>query len=168
MIGTKRKPVPLAAKAFLIGAALASSLAFAQPKGDRTVRVADTDTTMNAAIAKAQATLDTFLATAAKPPAGTSGYKLKVAVADGADTEHFWVLPFRATEKGFEGTLANDPQIVRNVKSGQTIKFTRKEISDWGYVKNERQVGSFTVCALFKKMSKDEVKYYRDNHGFDC
>ncbi len=168
MICSKRKHGTLATKAFLIGAALVSSFAFAQPKGDRVVSVANADPVMTAAIAKAQATLDTFLATAAKPPAGTSGYKLKVAVADGPDTEHFWVLPFRATATGFEGTLANDPQIVSNVKMGQTIKFTRKEISDWGYEKNQRQVGSFTVCALFKKMSKDEVKYYRDNHGFDC
>lgn len=165
---TKRTPaVPLAAKAFLIGAALVSSMAFAQAK-DRTVLVANADPAMVAAISKAQATLDTFLATAAKPPAGTSGYKLKVAVADGADTEHFWVLPFRATAKGFEGVLANEPNIVSNVKMGQTIKFIRKDISDWGYLKNERQVGSFTVCALFKKMSKDEVAYYRNNHGFDC
>ena len=59
-------------------------------------------------------------------------------------------------------------QVVRNVRGGQTIQFKESDISDWGYEKNGRQVGSYTVCALFKQMPPDQVKYYRENHGFDC
>ena len=156
-------------QALLAGAALLSACALAgPPKGDKVVTTKQSDPDMEAARQKALATLDSFLATAAKPPADTSDFKLKVAVKDGRITEHFWVIPFAVTPQGFEGTLANEPELVHTVALGQVIKFTRADISDWGYTKAGRQVGSFTVCALFKKMSKEDVKYYRDNHGFDC
>lgn len=156
-------------KFFVVATALWSALAMAQKRDENEiVLVGTTDPVMVAAIREARATLDNFLALAASPPAGTEGFKLKVVVRDGSSTEHFWVVPFRSTAEGFEGTLANDPRIVRNVKAGQLIRFTKEEVSDWGYVKAGRQVGSFTVCALFKKMPADQADYYRKNHGFDC
>lgn len=132
------------------------------------VLVDDDDAAMAAAIARARARLDEFLALAANPPAGTSDFKLKVAVRDGEDTEHFWVTPFETAGKGFKGTLANEPQIVSNVEAGEEIEFSRSDVSDWGYTKNGRQVGSYTVCVLFEKMPKEQAEYYRRNHGFDC
>lgn len=126
------------------------------------------DAGMAAAIAQARAKLDEFLAVAANPPAGTSDFKLKVAVRDGADTEHFWVTPFRVAGKGFKGTLANEPQLVSNVEAGEEIEFSRADVSDWGYTRNGRQVGSYTVCVLFEQMPKAQAEYYRKNHGFDC
>ncbi|MER8994809.1 DUF2314 domain-containing protein [Mesorhizobium sp. M0074] len=57
---------------------------------------------------------------------------------------------------------------MHNVVAGQEIEFTRDEISDWGYTKNGHQVGSFTVCVMLKKMSKEDADYLRDNYGFDC
>lgn len=156
-------------KLFVVAAALWATLALAQKRDEsEVVFVGTTDPQMVAAIREAQATLDSFLALAANPPAGTEGFKLKVLVRDGSDTEHFWVVPFRPTASGFEGTLANDPRVVHNVKAGQLIRFTKEEISDWGYVRAGRQVGSFTVCVLFKKMPADQADYYRKNHGFDC
>jgi uncharacterized protein YegJ (DUF2314 family) len=158
-------------KAVLLAAALCSVAACGKKEpvtGDKPQMVAESDPDMNEAIRKAQASLDTFLATAAAPPPGTSKFKLKVEVKDGAQSEHFWVIPFAVTAKGFEGTLANEPSLVKTVKEGQLIQFTRAEVSDWGYEKDGRQVGSFTVCALFKTMPKDEVEYYRKEHGFDC
>jgi uncharacterized protein YegJ (DUF2314 family) len=150
-------------------AAIWSNTVVAQQRDESEVLlVGTTDPQMVAAIREARATLDGFLALAASPPAGTENFKLKVMVKDGSNTEHFWVTPFRPTAEGFEGILANDPRIVRNVKAGQTIRFAKAEISDWGYVRAGRQVGSFTVCVLFKKMPADQADYYRKNHGFDC
>ena len=157
------------AQALIAGVALLAPCAFAEPpNGDKIVVVKDSDPDMEAARVQAQSTLDTFLATAAKPPAGTSQFKLKVAISDGANTEHFWVVPFRVTSQGFEGTLNNKPDLVHTVKLGQLITFTRKDISDWGYSKDGHAIGSFSVCALFKKMSAEDVAYYRENYGFDC
>lgn len=144
-------------------------IAIAQARDEsEVVMVGTTDPDMRTAIRTARSELDNFLKTAANPPAGTSGYKLKVMVTDAGKTEHFWVTPFRTTADGFEGVLANDPKTVKNVQAGQTLRFTRQEVSDWGYVLNGRQVGSYTVCVLFKKMPSEQADYYRKNHGFDC
>jgi uncharacterized protein YegJ (DUF2314 family) len=149
--------------------AFLASVATAQDREqDRVVMVPDGDRDMQSAIAKAQSTLDEFLATWKAQPAGTSGYKLKVRVDDHGKSEHFWVTPFRQDGQGFVGILANEPQVVSNVKEGQTIHFDRQHISDWGYVRDGKQVGSFTVCALFKSMKAADVEYYRKKHGFTC
>jgi uncharacterized protein YegJ (DUF2314 family) len=49
---------------------------------------------MPAAFARANATLDEFLAKASNPSAGTADYALKVAISDGRNTEYFWVNNF--------------------------------------------------------------------------
>lgn len=136
--------------------------------GDHVVAVAADDPDMAAAIAQARASLDDFLALSRTPPPGTDTFKLKVKITDGNATEHFWVIPFQRTETGFAGILANEPQSVHNVVIGQYIKFNRDDISDWGYTRNGHQVGSFTVCVMFKTMSKEEADYLRSNYGFDC
>ncbi|MDQ1830916.1 YegJ family protein [Massilia scottii] len=136
--------------------------------GDRMVMVRDENPAMAAAITKAQASLDTFLATAAKPPAGAGMFRLKVKITDENGSEHMWVMPFEQTKTGFAGTIANDPQIVESVENGEEITFKRADISDWGYVQNGKQKGSFTVCALFNTMPAKVVKQYREQHGFEC
>ena len=146
-----------------------SANADTQAKGsDGVVMIAEDDAEMEAAIAHAQSTLDEFLSTVAKPPAGASGFKLKVELTESHGSEHFWVEPFKQTATGFEGTLANDPQIITGVKFGQGISFARSQVSDWGYVLNGRQVGSFTVCVIMKHVSAQEADSYKRDYGFDC
>ena len=64
--------------------------------------------------------------------------------------------------------LADDPETVASVKNGQRLDFARSEVTDWGYVLNGRQKGSFTVCVLFKHMPVSEVDQYRKDYGFEC
>lgn len=124
---------------------------------------------MVAAIKKTQATLDTFLKKHESNKPNVQSYKLKVMITDKNDTEHFWVMPFKQIKKdSFEGILANEPRIVESVKYGERIKFDRSMISDWGYVENGKQIGSYTICALFGSMPKAQVAYYKNNHGFTC
>lgn len=154
----------------LLSATLAfPNLSSAQERDEsEIVMIGTTEPEMVDAIRTARAGLDDFLALANSPSTGTEQFKLKVMIRDGDATEHFWVVPFRPTGTGFEGVLANDPKVVHNVKAGQQIQFTRNQISDWGYSRNGRQVGSYTVCVLFKKMPPEQADYYRKNHGFDC
>jgi uncharacterized protein YegJ (DUF2314 family) len=135
---------------------------------DKKVMVAPDDPEMTAAIAQARSSLDDFLVLSDAPPPGTDKFKLKVMVVDGNVTEHFWVIPFERTANAFAGILANEPELVHNVVNGQFIKFSRDDISDWGYTRNGHQVGSFTVCVMLKKMSKQDADYMRSNYGFDC
>ena len=153
----------------------AAAQAQAQPQagddgrvGDRVVQVSNEDREMNAAIRKARATLDTFLATARKPPPGTSDFKLKVRFSDANGSEHMWVIPFRQVGARFEGRLSNTPEIIENLQNGQTVRFGRADISDWGYMKDGQQIGSYTVCALFKSMPAADVQRYKQDHGFVC
>ncbi len=132
------------------------------------VLVESSDPDMRTAIRKARSTLDEFLKLASAPRAGTDQYKLKVMVRDGDAVEHFWVTPFRNDGTSFQGVLANEPRLVKSVKGGQIIRFGRDQVSDWGYVENGRQVGSFTVCAMFKRVAPETADFYRKNHGFDC
>lgn len=132
------------------------------------VRVPNQDPEMAAAIAKAQATLDDFLTLWRAQPNGASDYKLKVRIRDEENSEHFWVQPFRPLNGGFEGSLANEPKLVKNVRGGQRITFQRGDITDWGYVRDGKQIGSFTVCALFKHAPKEQIEYYSKHHGFTC
>jgi uncharacterized protein YegJ (DUF2314 family) len=135
---------------------------------DEVVLVGTTDPEMISAIKSARAGLPEFFKLAATPPAGTSDYKLKVKVIDGNAVEHFWVAPFKVLPKGYAGIIANEPKIVKSVKLDQLVRFDESLISDWGYTKNGRQVGSVTVCVLFKKMPAEQAEYYRKTHGFDC
>ncbi len=143
-------------------------LVTATPIDDKTVHVSTEDAEMNAAIAHAQATLDDFLKIVHSPPSGASDFKLKVRVTDEHGSEHFWITPFEQISKGFVGTVADDPEVVTSVSAGQRINFSRSDISDWGYSLNGKQVGSFTVCVLFKHMPTAEVQKYRNDYGFQC
>ncbi|TPJ59461.1 MULTISPECIES: DUF2314 domain-containing protein [unclassified Mesorhizobium] len=138
------------------------------PGDDKGIIFAPGDPDMAAATKQALAGLDEFLALSEMPPSGTGRFKLKVKVRDGQVTEHFWVIPFRRAGTGFVGILANEPEAVRNVVLGQNIEFTRDDISDWGYTRDGHQVGSFTICVMFKRMSKEEADNMREKYGFDC
>lgn len=150
-----------------LGAA-APALFAAERVADRMQIVSEGDRDMNAAIAEARRTLDDFLALARKPPAGASGFKLKVMLSDAHGVEHFWFTPFKETRDGFAGVLANTPEMVKSYTEGKVYAFKRDQISDWGYELNGKQVGSYTVCVLFKSMPKDDVARFKRDYGFVC
>ena len=155
----------------LVFAALlaASSTVFAQERiGDQTRYISDSDRDMSTAIAEARRTLDQFLALSRKPPAGASGFKLKVMLPHASGHEHVWMTPFKETPTGFAGVLANTPDRAKSFKAGEVYAFTRDQISDWGYELNGKQMGSYTVCVLFKSMPKDDVARYKRDYGFVC
>lgn len=158
-------------KVFLVAVVFAftCSAVFPQKRDhNEIIRVPSDDRLMNEAIAKAQATLEQFLSVWRSKSSDTSDFRLKVRVWDGPNAEHFWVAPFRPAQSGFEGILANEPRLVKNVRNGQKISFRREDISDWGYVRDGKQVGSFTVCVMLKTAPTDQSDYYRKNYGFDC
>lgn len=123
---------------------------------------------MIAAIDQARDTLDSFFAAAAAHAPGTQDYKLKIAVQEGELTEHLWVSSFIPVDGGFEGTLVSEPEVLKQRKFGQRIRFVRDDVADWSYRKDGHQVGSYTMCAAFKTMPKADVEFYRNNSGFDC
>jgi len=148
--------------------ALSSIGASAEKIDDKVQMVRERDKIMNAAIAEARRTLDDFLALSKKPPAGATHFKLKVQLSDENGVEHMWFVPFKEIEGGYAGVLANEPYVVKSVTLGKVYAFKREQISDWGYQQDGKQIGSFTVCALFKTMPADDVARYKKDHGFVC
>lgn len=136
--------------------------------GSEAESLGTSDPEMLAAIAEARSRLEGFLALAEAPETGMSTFKLKVVIRDEGALEYFWVTPFLRSGDDFEGVLANTPEAVRNVHLGQTIRFPRADVVDWGYVRDGRQVGSFTVCVLFRHLPPHVVSYFRRTNGFDC
>ena len=125
------------------------------------------DAAMNAAVAKARGSLDTFLALAAAPPPDASRFRVSVEFRDGAAVEYLWVAPFRRVGDDFEGIVANRPATLHNIMLGERVRFSRDQIADWGYQQKGRQIGSFTVCVLMARMSPAEDAFLREQ-GFDC
>ncbi|MGP1629656.1 MAG: YegJ family protein [Giesbergeria sp.] len=135
---------------------------------DKAYTISSEDAEMEEAIGKARTTLDSFLKIRANPPRGAEDFKIKVKFTDGDNTEHIWVTPFQVTKAGFTGTLAGEPDYVADLENGQEVTFTRADISDWGYVLNGKQKGSYTVCVMFKHMPAADANRYRRDHGFEC
>ena len=122
------------------------------------------------AVAKARNTLDTFLErVAAKDPAITLPV-LMVKLQDGDAVEYLWVASPTATASGFEGIIDNAPRIVRNVRNGQRISFSRSQIIDWMYrdAKTGKMVGNFTGCALLAHESPKDAAEFRKAYLLDC
>ncbi|MCZ8092695.1 MAG: DUF2314 domain-containing protein [Acidovorax sp.] len=93
---------------------------------------------------------------------------MKVKFSGGGNDEHIWVTPFQVTSKGFTGTLAGQPRYVTHLENGQSVQFTRADVSDWGYVQDGKQKGSYTVCVMFKHMPAADAQRYRRDYGFEC
>ena len=145
------------------------NVAAEQSLEDEVVWASESDPIMKQAIKDARETLGSFLKKYKKNTPNTESYKLKVMISDENGTEHFWIIPFTPLGNGkFQGTIANEPSLVKVVKFGQLFAFTEEMVSDWGYVEDGKQIGSFTICALFKSMPKEQVEFYRKNHGFEC
>lgn len=138
------------------------------------------DPEMAAAAAKAQSTLDSFLATFDNQPAGTEHYSVKIGIVDHGDgfaltglrsvnnVEYFWLGAMKRTKDGFRGTIANQPGIVRNIREGQEIAFTKDDIFDWMYIENGKMIGNATACPLLSRGPENEREWYRQNFGFEC
>ena len=114
---------------------------------------------MDAAIARARRETDQFIAELAKP-AGDD-HAVKAPITDANGTEHFWLTDLTYKNGQFEGTINNDPGIVRNVKLGQKWKIKKEEISDWMYMRGGKMHGNYTMRPLLKTMPEEEAAKLR-------
>jgi uncharacterized protein YegJ (DUF2314 family) len=142
--------------AWLVGLLVASVIGCSER--DMIVDVAADDPEMNAAIAKARATLPTFWQVFERRERGDSDFSLKVKVTDPRVTEYFWVTDIARLDGKIMGTIDNDAMIVASVKLGDRIEISDADISDWLYMRKGKMVGNHTVRPLFKKMPASEVE----------
>src|SRR5215510_14309261 len=74
---------------------------------DEVAYVAADDPKMNAAIGKARATVDGFIAALKSPKRGQSSFSVKMPVVDGANVEHMWLAPVSYDGKKLNGVVNN-------------------------------------------------------------
>ena len=87
-------------------------------------------------------------------------HAVKVAIHDGEDTEHFWLIEVSPIDGGFRGTLNNEPGVVSNVSFGDEIDATSDNISDWLYLLDEEMHGNYTLRVMLPNMPADEAAFY--------
>lgn len=126
------------------------------------------DAEMKEAFQQARLGLDDFLSTWRNPPAGITGFSVKVGVSEGENTEYFWISPFREEAGSFVGVVNNEPQLVTSVKLGGEIAFANDQIVDWLYNKQGRMVGNYTARAMLKKEPESERRAFEQRFGLRC
>ena len=139
-------------------------------RDDKLIAMRNEELAMKRAFEKGRATLDAFLSKASSKAPGRSGYALKVAISEGANTEYFWVDDFKWSGGQFTGTLANEPQMVKKFRLGQRIKFGRELIVDWTYrdTPQRRTFGNFTACALLTRETPEDARRFKEQLGLEC
>jgi uncharacterized protein YegJ (DUF2314 family) len=151
--------------AVLMVVAIVAGCGRKQPE-DKVTYVAPDDPRMNAAMAKARATVSTFITALKAPKANQSDFAVKMAFTDRNGTEHMWLNPVVYDGKSFHGTINNDPQNVKNVKDGQSVSVEPAKISDWMFVENGKLVGGYTIRVLRDTMSAGERAEFDKSAGF--
>lgn len=118
---------------------------------------------MNAAIAKARATLPTFWASYETPKSSETGHSLKVRFPKPASGhEHIWMAEVKKTADGrYSGKFANQPRDLPGKRAGDIAEFKEADISDWMFMRNERIVGGETIRPMLKMMSKADADALR-------
>ncbi|WP_322517802.1 DUF2314 domain-containing protein [Rhodopseudomonas palustris] len=135
---------------------------------DEIARVQHGDPEMAAAIAKARAGLDDFLARADHPAGNQRDFSIKVKVPLRDGSEFLWLRPFVRDGDGFIGRVVNIPRNIANLKYGDRLAFERKDIADWSYKQDDRVIGNFTACVLIAREPADQRAAFRARYGIDC
>ena len=136
---------------------------------DDVTTVKSNDAAVTAAMLRARAELDGFLALASAPPAGTGRFSVKVRLPFGEDqAEYIWINPFKRDGARFVGVVVSAPRNFSNLASGDRLAFERKDIADWTYMKGERRKGNYTGCALLAKQPPEQYEVLKKQYGLDC
>lgn len=123
---------------------------------DKVITVKDDDAKMNAAIAKARATVDDFITALHSGRKGRDGFSVKKQFSDDGKHEHMWLTEVTFDGKRFHGVVNNEPGMVKNVKMGQKAFVERGKISDWMFIDNGRLKGGYTLRVLRDNLPPDE------------
>ena len=153
------------AAAFAAALAVLGSPTSATRAEDRSpvIDVSSANAEMNAAIAKARATLPTFWASYDAPKPSETGYSLKVRFPNPrTNGEHIWISDVKKTADGrYSGRFANAPRDLPGKKAGDVTEFREADISDWMFTRNGKIVGGETIRPLLKAMPKADADALR-------
>ena len=160
------KPIKWAVSAVVTAVALFGILTLrpgpAVEVADRVISVADTDAEMNAAIARARATLPVFWASYDVPKRTETEHALKVRFPTAGNDEHIWMSQVKRLPGGeYAARFADTPQNLPGKRLGDLAGFKDADISDWMFMRNGKIVGGETIKPLLKSMPKKDADALR-------
>ncbi len=129
---------------------------------DRIISVADTDAEMNAAIARARATLPVFWASYEAPKRTETEHTLKVRFPSTGNDEHIWMSEVKKLPGGeYAARFGDTPRNLPGKRLGDLAAFKDADISDWMFMRNGKIVGGETIKPLLKSMPKADADALR-------
>ena len=137
------------------------ALASAWPVAGAPAKLIPGPKAMDAAIAKARASIDDFWRQHTKADAGVVNLALKVRVVSGKAKEALWLIEIELKGAAMSGVINTDPVTVKSVKFGQRYAFKDADIVDWTYMRNGKIVGNETLRALLDMMPPEDAAKYR-------
>jgi uncharacterized protein YegJ (DUF2314 family) len=116
--------------------------------------VPDDDPEMDAAIAKAKASIDDFIGHLKSPQTGMDYFAVKKPYPTrGGTEEHIWVEVTEFRDNAFHGTIANEPRDIEGITLGSPVSVAKSEITDWLITTPSGNLGGYTVAVLEKRMA---------------
>lgn len=107
------------------------------------------DPKLKATIDEAQQRWPEFLA-AFKKKRPVDRFGVKLRFVDGDEEEYMWIVVDSIEGDSIKGVLDNSPNAVKNVKSGDVVNTTRRDVLDWAYTTDEDDEirGGFSLKVL--------------------
>ena len=131
-------------------------------ENDKTVKVANEDTTMNSLIEEARATSHVFFEQMQKKENDERDFSVKYPFetdpGSKESTEHIWLINIKIKDGTYYGTISNEPYHIKKLKMMDIVAFDPTKISDWKYIKNDYLVGGKSIVYLIRNLSKEERK----------
>jgi uncharacterized protein YegJ (DUF2314 family) len=115
------------------------------------------------AIETAKRTLPDFIAKLQKPPKDAIAFAVKVSFVESGQAEMMWMDNLTYREGGFDGTLADTPQLLTKLHKGQKVHSTIFDVVDWEIVyrsaEGELHEGGETDRVLRRSQASHTLRY---------
>lgn len=101
------------------------------------------------------------------PAMGLAAFKVAFTDDDQTPAEVMWVNEVNFDGYALTGSLLNEPNWLKSISAGDSVKVPVKAITDWLYTFDDVAYGGFSVNAIRKQMKKGERKAHDDAWGLD-
>jgi len=129
--------------------------------------VSGEDAEMNSAIANARKTLSQFDDALKSRDDNFDYFSIKKRFPTPNDGgEHIWINQIEFSKDGYKGIVNNEAVETLEVKFGDTVYISKKDITDWMYLDKNVLRGGYTLRVAMNHMSKKEKEDFLKEAGF--
>ena len=120
---------------------------------DGVINIENDDADLKAAIEKALKTWGDFEKAFEKKTGVNHSVKFKFNDKK-SESEFMWVSVDKIEDGMIVGKLANVPNFLTNIKEGDVVKRSAKEIEDWFYIEDKKMIGGYSIKVLQDRQKK--------------